>query len=174
MAASISYQILEWQKHDIDKVTREECSYNLLGLIEQGDFEGVRAFYRTFPHLKNKITGLNQWTPAMYAARYGTLDILRYLHEEGFRLESKACPHGIVMSACFGNCLETLKYLLEVCGLSANPETSDTSPLRYCLKNGLLRLSNLLISRGAYFYISPKLCQGVRKEDEKIEKYTCN
>jgi hypothetical protein len=58
----------------------------------------------------------------MMAARYGYLDIVKYLRSKGAAIEREK-GYECVHATCFGGDLDTLKFLIEDEKINANPET---------------------------------------------------
>jgi ankyrin repeat protein len=55
--------------------------------IEKGNVENTIELLEANPELRN-CQASNQWTPVMFAARYGQLKILKYLIEKGCDIEN--------------------------------------------------------------------------------------
>lgn len=77
--------------------------------IAKGDFETVKKLIDLGEDLNKKSNGL---TPAMYAARYNRLDILKFLVENGAKLSAKS-DKGLTAEkyAEASNAKDTLSYI---------------------------------------------------------------
>ena len=62
------------------------------------------------------------WTPIMFAARYGHLAIVKILAQKGAKLELTS-TYNSLHAACFGQSIETVRYLVEERGCDVNPQT---------------------------------------------------
>ena len=54
--------------------------------IERGDTEEVREIIQRYPEFVN-LTASHRWTPILFAVRYGYLDIVKLLVENGASLD---------------------------------------------------------------------------------------
>lgn len=55
--------------------------------IELGEAVKVNEFFTDYPEYINKIQSQHNWTPLMYACRYGNSDIFRILYKLGFVID---------------------------------------------------------------------------------------
>ena len=76
------------------------------------------------------------WTPVMFAARYGHKDILQYLHQKGAILERDR-GYCAIHAACYSGDFETMKYLLEEAKVNPNPESQERIPLYIALSSSV-------------------------------------
>ena len=100
-------------------MTAKELKEQLFVAIEGGNLDLVRDIIDEYPELLEARSQL-QWTPVMFACRYGHVEILEYLHKKGAQLEFErgySCLH----VACYGGEPEVIKYLFEVAKVNPNP-----------------------------------------------------
>lgn len=117
--------------------------------IEAGDTQKVKELYRVYPEFKNKVVDRNNWTPVMYACRYGNVELLDYFVENGFILELPG-TYGLLHIASFAGELEVLKYLIEKLKKDPNPLTVETTPLRFACKYQRYECLEYLFHKGAF------------------------
>ena len=60
------------------------------------------------------------WTPIMFSARYGHIKVVQYLAEQGAELEPTT-TYNPLHAACFGQSIETVRYLVEEKAIDVNP-----------------------------------------------------
>lgn len=58
----------------------------------------------------------------MFAARYGHLRIVKYMAEKGARLENQS-TYNPLHTACFGQSISTVQYLIDEKNVDVNPQT---------------------------------------------------
>ena len=56
----------------------------------------------------------------MFAARYGHIKVVQYLAEQGAELEPTT-TYNPLHAACFGQSIETVRFLVEEKGIDVNP-----------------------------------------------------
>ena len=64
----------------------------------------------------------------MFAARYGHLPIVKFLAGKGAKLELTS-TYNSLHAACFGQSIETVRYLVEERNCDVNPQTQEKTPL---------------------------------------------
>ena len=69
------------------------------------------------------------WTPIMFAARYGHLKIVQYLAQQGAQIEHSSTFYNSLHAACFGQSIDTVKFLINDCKVDVNPQTLEKTPL---------------------------------------------
>ena len=65
----------------------------------------------------------------MFAARYGHLKIVQYLVNEGAAIDHANTFYNPLHAACFGQNIETVKYLIYEKKVDVNPQTLEKTPL---------------------------------------------
>lgn len=106
----------------------------------------------------------NNWSPMMYAVRYGNFKLLNYLIETGHHLYvPNIYCNTLVHAACYGDNPKMLTYLLSDLKQDPNPVNSEPSPLKYCIKASNARLLEILTHYGAY-YIFDDVYNNVEKK----------
>ena len=143
--------------------------------IEAGDTEKVRELYKAHPEFKNKVVDRNNWTPVMYACRYGNVELLEFFVEAQFILEIPG-TYGLLHIASFAGELNVLRYLVEKLKKDPNPLTVETTPLRFACKYQRSECIEYLFHKGAFLidgnYIHnlvPYLTQEMR-EGQTLER----
>jgi len=136
--------------------------------IEAGDTAKVKDLYNLYPEFKNKVVDRNNWTPVMYACRYGNVELLTFFVENAFILEIPG-TYGLLHIASFSGELPVLRYLIEKLKKDPNPLTVETIPLRFACKYQRYECIDYLFHKGAFLidgnYIHnlvPYLAQEVR------------
>jgi len=117
--------------------------------IEAGDTNKVKDLYTAYPEFKNKVVDRNNWTPVMYACRYGNVELLDYFVENNFVLEIPG-TYGLFHIASFSGELHVLKYLIEKLKRDPNPLTVETTPLRFACKYQRYECIDYLFHKGAF------------------------
>jgi len=117
--------------------------------IEAGDTEKVRELYKCYPEFRNKVVDRNNWTPVMYACRYGNVELLEFFVEKQFILEIPG-TYGLLHIASFAGELQVLKYLIEKLKKDPNPLTVETTPLRFACKYQRYECIEYLFYKGAF------------------------
>jgi ankyrin repeat protein len=69
------------------------------------------------------------WTPIMFAARYGHVDIVKYLISQNAMIEHSSNYYNALHTACFGQSIETVRFLINEKGVDVNPQTLEKTPL---------------------------------------------
>lgn len=103
--------------------------------IEQGNFELVKKIVEDHPEMIEAQSMIN-WTPVMFACRYGYKDIVKFLHENGAILE-KERGYLAIHAACYSGDHETMRYLLEEAKVNPNPESQERIPLYIALSSNV-------------------------------------
>ena len=70
----------------------------------------------------------------MFASRYGHLKIVKYLAEKGARLENQS-TYNPLHTACFGQSIQTVQYLILDRKVDVNPQTQEKTPLYIATTN---------------------------------------
>lgn len=138
------------------------CKSEIFVSIERGDTETVHRMTKAYPSLVSVKTS-HGWTPLMFAARYGQLDIVKLLVEAGALNDNKN-PLLAVQYSQFSN-IEVLRYLLSK---NANPNVQG---LLFCAATSnpkRMDVVRLLIAHGAvyeqkYEYIDRETKQPISK-----------
>jgi ankyrin repeat protein len=91
------------------------------------------------------MLSLNNWTPAMFACRYGNLELLKYFVDNSCIIDGFS-PYTLIHAACFGNEIEVLHYLIDELKKSVTPLTYEQTPLKQCFKYENKKLIEFLIS----------------------------
>ena len=118
--------------------------------IETGENQKVIEFFKCYPDTAKKLQATNNWTPAMYAARYGRKELIEFFINNNFSLESNS-PYTLVHAAAFGNECEMLKLLIDIFKREPTPLSYEQTPLRYVVKSENENMIELLLTRGAYY-----------------------
>ena len=85
----------------------------LFNLIEQGDNVKIKEFFKQHPELINKINSEHDWTPIMYACRYGNYDLLQLLLDIGFLIDrSHTTPSNLVHLCFYSHTMQIVRYLM--------------------------------------------------------------
>jgi ankyrin repeat protein len=96
--------------------------------IEGGNLELVKLILNEYPELVESRSVIG-WSPAMFASRYGHIEVLRYLYrEKGAQMQFEK-GSGCLHAACYGGDHETLTFLFEEAKVSPNPDSIDRTPL---------------------------------------------
>ncbi len=117
--------------------------------IEAGDTNKVQDLYKAYPEFKDKVRDRNNWTPVMYACRYGNVELLAYFYEARFAMEIPG-TYGLFHIASFAGELPILRYLIEEISKDPNPLTVETTPLKFACKYQRFDCIDYLFHKGAF------------------------
>lgn len=122
--------------------SKQVCKTALFIAIEHGDPEKVEAIINAYPELVN-LRANNSWTPLMFATRYGQLEIIKLLIQNGASLDRN--PLHAAHHSQFSN-YQVIKYLLEH---GVNPNAPNVMVGASSLK--LREVVSLLLQHGAVY-----------------------
>ena len=109
-------------------------------------------FYENYPYFINKFVTFNNWSPAMFAVRYGNFRLLDYFVKNEHELDAiNIYNNTVVHAACYANNSDMLIYLLKDLHRNPNPLNSDPSPLKFSIKTNNARMLEILACYGAYY-----------------------
>jgi len=108
------------QQTELEKAQKQQQQL-LFSACERGDLEAVIRIVNAnkeanaqwnslngHPESKNDIKWLldaqcdTSWTPIMFSARYGHLEIVKYLAKQGAQIEHSTTYYNSLHTACFG------------------------------------------------------------------------
>ena len=117
-------------KLNIDK-SRTDYLFNI---IEEGNIPKIKEFFHQFPYLINNVNTENDWSPVMYACRYGNIELLLALKEIGFNFEKNSSTMTTLLHLSFySENMKVIRYLilsLDMC----NKEVSQMAKYANVLK----------------------------------------
>jgi ankyrin repeat protein len=138
-------------KHSLDTFwfLLQACQF-LLAAIKSGDVNTVKILIRS---VKDNCTTDDKahYTPLMFAAANGRVDLLRVLLESGANLESTNTNHySALHAAAFNGHLDVCRLLLDS-GAKVNRVTKRkrSTPLHSAAMKGHLSVVKLLVEKGA-------------------------
>lgn len=148
----------------VDRVRKSDYRDSLFYWIEKDNTSKVIEFFENYPEFVNRLCAPNNWSPLMYAVRYGNFELVRYFLEKGHAMYvPNIYSNTLVHAACYGSNPEMLTYLLGELKMDPNPPNGDPSPLKYCIKASNARLLEILTHYGAY-YIFDDVYNNVEKK----------
>ena len=125
---------------------------HLFNLIEQGDCTKVRDFFKQYPETINKISSDHDWTPVMYACRYGNLEMLLMLQEIGFTFDrNNTASSNLLHLSFYSYNIKIVRYLISNLELNMK-EISQLIKFSGFLKKKDIAL--LLLLNGGYVVYS--------------------
>ena len=98
--------------------------------IELGNLETVSHLIDEYPEYIDAYS-TNNWTPVMMAARYGHLDIVKFLISRGCSLENKKGNYEIMHTACMAKDIPMIKYLIDELKLPFNSWNKPKAPFDF-------------------------------------------
>ena len=79
---------------------------HVVNMIEMGDVKRLKEYLESNKDLINKIHTDQDWTPMMFACRYGNMDIIKFLRQVGFTIDKSS-----VHTAIHGEDNSLFRYL---------------------------------------------------------------
>ena len=90
------------------KWTRFDYQFNL---IEEEQNDKIKEFFEDYPEYINNIISQHEWTPVMYACRYGNYEQLKMFKEIGFNIDTNNVL-SLQHLTCFSENMDIIKYLV--------------------------------------------------------------
>lgn len=130
----------------------------LFNLIERGENKKVEEFFHQHPDTINKIVSEHDWTPIMYACRYGNFELLRILENLGFTLEKHNTSSSTLMHLTFySDKLSLIRHLV----LNLDLNNKDyTQMMKYSIFIKKKEITFFLFLNGGYVVNNHPLTQG--------------
>ena len=126
---------------------------SLFNLIEKGDCRQVKDFFDQYPELINKIATEHDWTPVMYACRYGNLEMLMMLQKIGFTLDRNSTgPSNLLHLSLYSYNVKIVRYLISQLDIGMK-DISQLIKFSGFLKK--MDIALLLLLNGGYVVYSP-------------------
>lgn len=119
----------------------------LLGAIEEGDFDGFCRLCEATPQSLKQMTPFGTWLHI--AASFGRLDIAKYLIDQGLHPNERGGTFGgnaLNLAASKGH-VEMVEYLI-ACGSELDVSEPERNPLFSAVYGGHQAVVALLLSRG--------------------------
>lgn len=126
-----------------------ELKHRFFNAIECGDLQLVKDVLEEEPELLN-IRAANDWTPVMFAVRYGWLEMTKYLIDQGCDLHNDKGNYEILHTACIGQNEQVIRYLLREKGSDLNCQKKQSAP--YLLIPEMKTFLGLFLTHGNLVY----------------------
>ena len=126
-----------------------ELKHKFFNSIEWGDLDLVKSLLEEEPDLLN-VRAANDWTPVMFAVRYGWLEMTKFLIEEGCDLHNEKGNYEILHTACIGQNEKVIRYLLKEKGCDLNCQKKQSAP--YLLIPEMKTFLALFLTHGHLVY----------------------
>ena len=126
-----------------------ELKHKFFNAIEWGNIDLVKSYLEEEPELLN-IRAANDWTPVMFAVRYGWLEMTKYLIDQGWDLDNDKGNYEILHTAWIGQNEQVIRYLLKEKGWDLNCQKKQSAP--YLLIPEMKTFLALFLTHGKLVY----------------------
>lgn len=146
-----------------------------------GKNDEVKDFFQTFPEMIDKLTSQHEWTPVMYACRYGNFELLKTFRKIGFKIDEKNVP-SLLHLTCYSESIDIIKYLMNEINVNLSRKevtsllkiSSILGKIEICLfflvNGGLLIDDNSSRSEIRYFNLHPRTIP-LENSERNLVKY---